>query len=64
MTDSPTPSHQFVKGCIDGLRIPKGIATIFKYSNVKRLSSLCFLINGVLYLGVELLYQAFTGYFF
>lgn len=64
MTDSPTPSQQFVNGFIDGMRIPKGIATIFKYSNVKRLSSLCFFINGILYLGGELLYQAFIGYFF
>jgi hypothetical protein len=55
---------QFITGCIDGLRFPKALITLLQYSKVRTISSLVFFLNGVLYLGVELFYQFFTGYVF
>lgn len=51
---------QFLTGFYDGLRFPKAFATIMEHSKVRTLSFLVFFINGVLYLGIEMVYQLIT----
>ena len=55
---------QFESGVRDGLRFPKALQTIFKYPKVRYIAYKCFFINGILYLGMELLYQYFADKFF
>jgi hypothetical protein len=59
-----TPIGQFIYGLYDGLRIGKAIETIFQHGKVRRITFMCVLVNGCLYLGEEVLYMVFTRYFF
>jgi hypothetical protein len=39
------------------MRIPKAVTTLLTYSKVRRIASFAFFLNGILYLGVEIMYQ-------
>ena len=56
--------RQFSQGVVDALRIPDAFITILSDRELRWLNLKCFVLNGMLYLGAELVYMAFTTMLF
>jgi len=56
--------RQFWAGIVDALRIPDAFITISMDSELRWLNLKCFVLNGLLYLGTVLVYNAVTSMLF
>ena len=56
--------RQFSEGVIDSLRIPDALITISMDAELRWLNIKCFVLNGLLWLGTVLIYNAFTSIVF
>ena len=56
--------RQFSEGVIDSLRIPDAFITICMDKELRWLNLKCFVLNGLLWLGTVLIYNAFTSMLF
>ena len=55
---------QFQAGIVDALRIPDALITIFMDKDLRWLNLKCFVLNGLLFLGTVLVYNAVTSMLF
>ena len=56
--------YQFSRGVFDALRVPEALITICMNSELRWLNLKCFVLNGLLYLGIVIVYNAFTSIVF